>query len=132
LSKDSETGRPSNFNDWIVDEFEESGPFTALVFLVSIGGIEVTPLRSTFLHVIGDEIDWLAFSEMMRGANVNWDGAMLMPLRDDDGGLFEDEWARHELSALEKRIIEDRLVLNEGNFFDKWGRRLKIEEAQAQ
>lgn len=124
--------RPFKFNDWIAEEFDESGPFTALIVLVSIGGIDVTPLRSTFLHVIGDEIDWLAFSEMMRGANVNWDGAMIMSMRDDDGGLFEDERARSELRALEKRVVEDRLVLNEGNFFDKWGRRLKIEEAQAQ
>lgn len=132
MSKSRKDERPFKFNDWIAEEFDESGPFTALVVLVSIGGIEVTPLRSTFLHVIGDEIDWIAFSEMMRGAKVNWDGAMLMALRDDDGGLFEDERARGELRALEKRIIEDRLVLNEGHFFDKWGRRLKIEEAQAQ
>lgn len=132
MSKLPKDERPFNFNDWISEEFAESGPFTALVVLVSIGGNEVTPLRSTFLHVIGDEIDWIAFSEMMRGANVNWGGAMLMPMRDEDGGLFEDERARHELRGLEKRIIEDRMVLNEGNFFDKWGRRLKIEEAQAQ
>jgi hypothetical protein len=132
LSKERKDERPFTFNDWIADEFDESGPFTALIVLVSIGGIEVTPLRSTFLHVIGDEIDWLAFSEMMRGANVNWDGAMIMPMRDDDGGLFEDQRARTELRALENRVVEDRLVLNEGHFFDKWGRRLKIEEAQPQ
>ncbi len=132
MSKSPEDSRPFQFNDWIAEEFDDAGPFTALVVLVAIGGIEVTPLRSTFLHVIGDEIDWIAFSEMMRGANVNWDGAMLMPMRDENGGLFEDAHARSELRLLEKRIIEDRLVLNEGHFFDKWGRRLKIEEAQAQ
>ncbi len=132
MSKSPKDDRPFQFDHWIADEFEESGPFTALIVLVAIGEIEVTPLRSTFLHVIGNEIDWLGFSEMMRGANVNWDGAMLMPTRDDDGGLLEDGHARNALRALETRIIEDRLVLNEGNFFDKWGRRLKIEEAPAQ
>ena len=132
MSKERKDERPFEFNDWIADEFDESGPFTALVVLVSIGGIEVTPLRSTFLHVIGDEVDWLAFSEMMRGAKVQWDGAMIMPVRDDDGGPMEEDRARSELRALENRVVEDRMVLNEGHFFDKWGRRLKIEEAQAQ
>lgn len=132
MSKSRKDERPFKFNDWIAEEFDQAGPFTAMVVLVSIGEIEVTPLRSTFLHVIGDEIDWLSFSEMMRGANVNWDGAMIMPMRDEDNGLFEDEQARQELRKLEQRIIEDRLVLNQGNFFDKWGRRLKIEEATAQ
>lgn len=132
MSKSRENERAFQFNHWIAEEFGESGPFTALVVLVSIGDLEVLPLRSTFLHVIGDEIDWLAFSNMMRGANVAWDGAMILPLRDDDGGLLEDARARDELRALERRIVEDRLVLNEGHFFDKWGRRLKIEEAQAQ
>ncbi len=132
MSKSGDAERSFQFNDWIGDEFSESGPFTALVVLVSIGGLEVVPLRSTFFHVIGDEVDWLAFSSMMRGAKVEWDGAMLMPVRDEDGGPMEDEQARAELRALEKRIVEDRMVLNEGHFFDKWGRRLKIEEAQAQ
>jgi hypothetical protein len=36
------------------------------------------------------------------------------------------------LRELEARLDEDRLVLNEGHFFDKWGRRLKIEEVQVQ
>jgi hypothetical protein len=132
LSKERNDERPFEFNDWIVDEFEESGPFTALIVLVSIGAIEVAPLRSTFFHVIGNEVDWLAFSEMMRGAKVNWDGAMIMAVRDDDGGPMEEDRAREGLRALENRVIEDRMVLNEGHFFDKWGRRLKIEEAQAQ
>lgn len=132
MSKSHEDERAFQFNHWIAEEFGESGPFTALVVLVSIGNLEVLPLRSTFFHVIGDEIDWLAFSNMMRGAKVEWDGAMIMPLRDDDGGLLADEQARAELRALESRVVGDRLVLNEGHFFDKWGRRLKIEEAQAQ
>lgn len=124
--------RAAEFNQWIVGEFRESGHFTALVVLVAIGGLEVTPLRSTYFHVIGDEVDWLAFSAMMRGANVKWDGAMILPLRDSEGGPLADELARSELRDLEKRIVEDRMVLNEGHFFDKWGRRLKIEEVQPQ
>ena len=37
-----------------------------------------------------------------------------------------------KLQEVEARLDEDRLVLNEGNFFDKWGRKLKIEEVGVQ
>jgi hypothetical protein len=36
------------------------------------------------------------------------------------------------LRALERRVIEDRMTINEGHFFDAWGRRLRIEEVQPQ
>lgn len=120
------------FDDWIVAEYRRSGGFTALVLLVSTGNLEVVPLRSTFMHVIGDELTWLGLADLLRGAGVAWDGVVIMPLADDDGGPVEDSAARAALRALEKRVIEDRMVINEGHFFDKWGRRMKIEEAQAQ
>lgn len=128
-SKSAPTG--DQFNDWIASEFAE-GSFTALIVLVSIGGLEVVPLRSTFMHIIGDEVDWLTFAEAMRGAKVSWDGVVVVPFRDDDGTHASDIKARDALRTLDKRIIEDRMVINEGNFFDTWGRRMKIEEASAQ
>lgn len=39
---------------------------------------------------------------------------------------------RTKLHELERRVVEDRLVINEGHFFDKWGRRLKVEESLPQ
>ena len=39
---------------------------------------------------------------------------------------------RLRLRELESRIDGNPLVLNEGNFFDKWGRRLKVEEVDLQ
>lgn len=133
MSKSPESGRDVNqFDDWIVHEFKRTRGFTALVVLVSIGGLEVVPLRSTYMHVVGDELDWLAFNALVRGAGVKWDGVVFVPVADDHGGPVEDAKARAALRALEKRIIEDRLVINEGHFFDRWGRRLKVEEAQAQ
>jgi len=132
LSKSFKPGRTgADFNEWLAREFAD-GSFTALIVLVSIGGLEVIPLRSTFMHVIGDELDWLAFSDAMRGAGVNWEGVVIMPFRDEDGAHASDIKARDALRLLDKRIIEDRLVINEGHFFDKWGRRMKIEEASAQ
>ena len=31
-------------------------------------------------------------------------------------------------SQLEAKLDEDRLFLNEGHFFDKWGRSMRIDE----
>lgn len=120
------------FDDWIVDEYRRTEGFTALVVLLSIGNFEVLPLRSTFMHVIGDELTWLDLAELLRSAGVAWDGVLIVPVSDADGGPVEDIVARTELWTLEKRVIEDRTVINEGHFFDKWGRRMKIEEAQPQ
>jgi hypothetical protein len=38
--------------------------------------------------------------------------------------------ARLQLRDLEERLDDDRLVLNEGHFFDKWGRRMKVDEVE--
>jgi hypothetical protein len=40
--------------------------------------------------------------------------------------------ARLQLRELELQLDDDRLVLNDGHFFDKWGRRMMIEEIAVQ
>jgi len=45
-----------------------------------------------------------------------------------DGGPLDNPTARLRLRELESRVNGDRLVLNEGHFFDAWGRRLRIDE----
>lgn len=117
------------FDDWIVKEYRRSKGFTALIVLVSTANLGVLPLRSTFTHVIGDELDWHQFSMLMRGAGVAWDGALIVPVSDAGGGPVADERAREELRILEDRVNENRLVVNEGHFFDTWGRRMTVEEA---
>ena len=117
------------FDDWIVKEYERTDGFTALIVLVSTSNLGVVPLRSTFTHVIGDELDWHHFSLLMRGAGVPWDAVLLMPVADEHGGPIEDSKATEELRALDDRRNENRLVVNEGHFFDNWGRRMKAEEA---
>jgi len=119
------------FDDWIVKEYRRTGGFTALIILVSTANLGVLPLRSTFTHVIGDELDWHHFCLLMHGAGVPWDGVLIMPVCDEDGGPVDDRQAAEELRLLEDRLNENRLVANEGHFFDNWGRRMKVEEAQA-
>ncbi len=122
----------TSFDEWVTDEFGRSDGFTALVILVEIGDITVTPLRSTFFHVIGDDVDWVRTSQLLSGAGVAWDGVVFHTLCTDGTGPVSDEEARAGLRLLEKRIVEDRMTINEGHFFDNWGRRMKIEEAQPQ
>jgi len=117
------------FDDWIVREYRRTKGFTALILLVSTANLGVLPLRSTFTHVIGDELDWHQFSMLMRGAGVAWDGVVIVPVSGAGGGPIEDFRARDELNTLEDRVNENRLVVNEGHFFDSWGRRMKVVEA---
>jgi hypothetical protein len=120
------------FDEWVVNEYRRTGGFTALVVLIATGNLEVVPLRSTFMHVIGDELNWLELSKLLHGSGVSWNSVLIIAVADTAGGPIEDIAAREALRSLEKRIIEDRMVINEGHFFDKWGRRMKIEEAQPQ
>lgn len=120
------------FDDWVVDEFRRTEGFTVLVVLVGIGHLSVVPLRSTFIHIVGDDLDWTRLSMLLASAGVAWDGVLFETLSAQGGGPVSDEEARGALHDLEQRVVEDRLTINRGHFFDKWGRRLKVEEAQPQ
>ena len=120
-------GLGTDFDRWLGKMFRK-GPFTALIVLVKIAEPRVEPLRSSFVHVVGDEIDWGDIVLMLRGAGVNWDGAAFFPTR-EAGGLVPDELARTRLRELEGALREDRLTLNKGAFFDVWGRNLQVQEA---
>ncbi|PSC04021.1 hypothetical protein SLNSH_15535 [Alsobacter soli] len=117
-----------DFDGWIKAAFAETGAFTALVLLVRIGRRKVTPLRSTFVHVIGDELDWGQIARLFSSAGVTWDGAAFFPECARQGGPLDSAAARLKLRMLETRVHDDRLVLNEGHFFDAWGRRMRVDE----
>ena len=125
----SDTGEVPEFNDWIVSEFDERGAFTALVVLVEIGERSVTPLASTYLNVIGVEVDWPEIVALFVGARVKWDGASFYPVTAPEGGPLDDAAARERLRVIEERVKAERLALNEGFFFDRRGRRMMVEEA---
>jgi hypothetical protein len=121
-----------DFDRWLAEALARLGEFTMLTVLVEIGETKVTPVRSTFLNVIGDEITWSELTALFASAGAAWDGASFFPVTNDDGGPLDNVNARLRLRELEARLADDRLVLNEGQFFDKWGRRLKIEEVAIQ
>ena len=128
----SEPQPKTDFDRWLAAEFARTGAFTALAVLVEISDTKVTPLCSTYFNVIGDEFDWGGITVMFAGAGREWDGASFFPLVAPDGGPLDNPNARLRLRELEARLDDDRLVLNEGNFFDKWGRQLKVEEVGIQ
>jgi hypothetical protein len=120
-----------HFDDWVEDEFGK-GPFTVLIVLVDIGKASVEPLASSFLHVIGDEIDWSAMQVMLDKAPHPWNGAAFFPARLAEPGPISDALARLRLQDLQQQVAADRLTLNAGAFFDRLGRAIKIEAADGQ
>ena len=122
------TSEETDFTRWLTAHFAAGGEFTALVVLVGIDGVQVTPLCSTYFNVIGDEVSWSDIVVMFAGSGVDWDGAAFFPVTAPEGGALDNPMARLKLRELEARVEVDRLVLNEGHFCDKWGRRLRIDE----
>jgi hypothetical protein len=118
-----------HFDEWIRDEFGK-GPFTALIMLVEIGEETVEPVASTYLHVIGDDIDWFAMKEMLDRAPHVWQGVAFFPERLSDTGPISNELARLRLNDLKEQVTADRLTLNGGAFFDGLGRKIKVEAAE--
>ena len=128
----SEASALGDFDRWIAEEFASTGAFTALVVLVDFSGSQVTPLCSTYLNVIGDDTDWGEMTVLFAGAGTQWSGAAFFPITAPDGGPVDNPTARSALKDLEARVEENRLIFNEGHFFDSWGRRLKVEEVETQ
>jgi hypothetical protein len=128
LSTSDADGRGTDFDRWIGLEYSRSGAFTALAVLVAIEDSDVKPLCSTYFNVIGAEVEWQDILVLFAGAGMEWDGAALFIVMDESGGPVDNPTARMKLRELEARLDMDRLVLNEGSFFDKWGRRLRIDE----
>jgi hypothetical protein len=122
----------TDFDRWVAEEFARNGEFTALVVLVAIAETRVTPLCSTYLNVVGDEVDWSEITVLFAGSGQDWSGASFFPVTAESGGPLDNPAARLRLRELEARLEADRLVLNQGHFFDKWGRRLKVEAVQLQ
>jgi hypothetical protein len=125
--------RPSattDFDRWLKEAYSELNGFTALVLLLKIGRRKVTPLSSTYLNVIGDEVDWGEIVALFAGSGVSWDAAAFFPITGKNGGPVDNATARLRLRMLETRVEDDPLTLNDGHFFDSWGRRLRIDEVQ--
>jgi hypothetical protein len=99
------------------------GSFT---LLVEIGETTVSPMASSYLHVIGDETRWTDMIGLLSGADVAWNGAAFFLA--DRGGLVDDDTAGQRLASLARHLERDRSLLTHSEFFNTQGLRLKIEE----
>jgi hypothetical protein len=131
LSRSEHRREPLTFDAWVADELARTGGFTALVVLVGIGELTVTPLRSTWFHVVGGDFDWAGVAGLLDGAGIAWEGALFAPRTDRAGGPLPDAAARLQVRDLGEAIVADRTVLNAEHFFDRRGRRMRIEEVPA-
>ena len=118
----------TDFDDWLVAAFRETGPFTVLVVLVGIGETTVDLLRSTHLHVIGDETRWPDLVALFAGAGIAWSGAVFF--RAAREGLVQDAEAKRRLSALTRHLHEDRSTIRDGEFFNRDGLRLRLDDVK--
>lgn len=118
-----------SFEAWVRTTLAKHGDFTALVVLTAIGDQAVRPLCSTYFHIIGDEITWGEIVKMLESSGQTWQGAAFFATKGVRGGPIDNATARHRLRELEGRIIADRMTLNDGEFFDPLGRRIRIDPA---
>lgn len=122
------SSKGADFQRWVVEQFARTEGFTILIVLVEIGEASVAPLASSYLHVIGDDIAWPDFADLLNRSGKKWDGVALFAHAASKGGPIPDMLAKVRLTEIEERVRADRLTLNEGAFFDRWGRQMVVEE----
>ena len=118
----------SDFEQWLSAQFADSGPFTLFVVLVRIAGDEVEPLKSSYAHLIGDEMTWREMQRLLDHASTAWDGVAFFVGLGHAGGPLPDAAAARKLREVEADVKADPLAFNRGRFFDRMGRHLRIDE----
>lgn len=118
----------TDFEQWLSAQFAESGSFTVFIVLVHIAGEAVTPLKSSYAHLIGDDMPWRRMRGLLDGAGARWDGVAFFVGLGHSGGPLPDGAARRKLREVEADVMADPMVLNRGRFFDRRGRHLRIDE----
>jgi hypothetical protein len=118
---------PNAFETWLKQTFARKGAFTMFLILMKEEPTTLSPLCSSYLHVIGDAVPWPDLTETLNRAGVIWDSVATFAGQDEFQQIFADAEAKVRLRELEAAVLADRLVLQKGELFDRWGRRLQIE-----
>jgi len=121
----------TDFEHWLAAQFADTGPFTIFILLVRITSSNAVPLRSSYAHLIGDEMTWQEMRGLLDGARTPWDGVAFFVGLGHQGGPLPDPVAARKLKEVETDVKADPLTLNRGLFFDREGRRLRIDETTA-
>ena len=120
----------TDFDDWLQATFAETEGFTVLIVLLGIGAGRVNLLKSAHLHVIGVEIRWSQMAEYLDGSGAAWDAVVLF--RAGREGLVADHVARERLDQLVRALNGDRTLIRDGEFFNRDGLRLRLDDAEPQ
>lgn len=118
----------ADFDRWLESQFVASGPFTALIILVKIESTTIWPLGSSYATVIGSELSWADMRRLLDNSKLPWSGSAFFPAVSEAGGPLSDDGARQRLAEVQKRVIADHAAINEGFFFDRLGRMIRLEE----
>ena len=118
----------SEFEWWLSAQFADTGPFTLFIVLMRIAGDEVVPLKSSYAHLIGDDMTWREMQRLLDRAGAAWDGVAFFVGLGHAGGPLPDAMAARKLREVEADVKADPLALNRGRFFDRMGRHLRIDE----
>jgi hypothetical protein len=117
----------TDFEEWVAKGLADTDGFTMLVVLIGMQGGRIDLLKSAHLHVIGDELDWPTLAAHLDGANVAWDAVALF--RAGREGLIADDIAKKRLDSLVKALQADRTVVRDGEFLNRDGLRLRLDDA---
>ena len=117
------------FDAWLRDTFARTKGFTALLILVKRDRATIWPLGSSYANVIGNEMAWREFRDMLDRSKLQWDAVAIFPATAPNGGPLPDGQARFRLKQAQDRLIEDHATINEGAFFDRKGRPLRLDLA---
>jgi hypothetical protein len=118
----------ADFEQWLSAQLADTGPFTVFIVLVRIAGDEVVPLKSSYAHLIGDDMAWDEMRALLDGARTAWDGVAFFVGLGHGGGPLPDTAAVRKLKEVEADVRADPLALNRGLLFDREGRHLRIDE----
>jgi hypothetical protein len=119
----------ADFEQWLAAQFADSGPFTLFIVLVRIAGDDIVALKSSYAHLIGDDMTWNEMRDLLDGARTSWDGVAFFVGLGLAGGPLPDAAAQRKLKEVEADVTADPLALNRGRFFDREGRQLRVDEA---
>ena len=118
----------TDFEQWLAAQFADTGPFTVFIVLVSIGTDQVIPVKSSYAHLIGDDMPWPEMRGLLDSARTPWDGVAFFVGLGHPGGPLPDAVAAAKLKQVEADVKADPLAFNRGMFFDRERRHLRIDE----
>ncbi len=118
----------TDFEQWLAAQFADTGAFTIFIVLVSIGADKVVPVKSSYAHLIGDDMPWPGMRGLLDSARTPWDGVAFFVGLGHEGGPLPDTMAAVKLKQVEADVKADPLAFNRGMFFDREGRHLRIDE----